>query len=873
MGANEGSDSEPAGAGEAAAAGPLPPNLAEMRRRAEADASAAVLKRLGPAGVDPERLVHELGVHQVELQMQNEELMHTQLALEASRDRYLDLYENAPIAYVTFGLDGEIVEANARAAVLLQETPSRLLHRRLFEFVETEDRPRLQQHQRRLLGGDGPQSLELRLAQRAGELCWVRVDMTLVSDDQSGATHCRAALVDIGERVRRQEGDARLAAIVAASQDAIVGRDAEGRVTSWNGAAEQLFGAPAAEGVGRTMDEFVPAALREEEARLLERLRQGERIAPLETERLARDGRRLPVLLSLSPIADAHGRVVGSALIARDIGERKRAEHVLHKRLRQLDVLSQAGHALIMHEAGDASLLDQLFERVRLAISAEIVLHFAVEASGERLTLLASHGLAGETALALSELRTDDSLCGRVARRRVPLVVENLQDSEMPEARALRAVGARCYAGFPLLVHGDTRAVVAFASTTRARFREGDLQVVQTVCDQVAAMLERESLTDELRANQAALERADRAKDAFIATLAHELRNPLAPIRNAVGIMSHAELADERLAWCRAVIARQVGQMTHLLEDLLDVSRVTRNKIELRRERIDLRRAIELAVETMRPLIEAQRHRLTLALPREPVEVSGDLTRLTQVFANLLSNAAKYTEPGGSIEVDLRVEGGDARVAVRDSGIGIEADQLARVFDMFTQLAPALPSAASGLGIGLSLTRGLVELHGGHIEARSEGAQRGAEFVVRLPRLGAEGRRTTGSADAEASAGPRRRVLVVDDNADAAQTLSMMLGLEGHEVRTAYGGHEALRLAAQWQPEVVLLDIGLADISGYEVARQLREQPWGRRALLVACTGWGQPQDRERALDAGFDAHLVKPIDPAAVIALLAEPR
>ncbi|HSN31762.1 MAG TPA: PAS domain S-box protein [Ideonella sp.] len=850
---------------------PLPPYLSEMRRRAEERVSADMRQRLRAAeGADVERLLHDLGVHQIELQMQNEELMRTQLALEASRDRYVDLYEQAPVAYLSFGLDGEIFEANRLAAELLRQAPARLIGRRLFEFVEAADRPRLQQHQRRLLRGEGAQALELRLARGAQAPCWVALEMTLATAEATGANQCRATLFDISERVRMQEGAARLAAIVESSQDAIVGRDPEGRVTSWNAGAEQLFGAAAADVLGRPMGDFVLPERRTEEAQWLERLRAGERIGPLETERVRRDGRRLPLSVGLSPITDAQGQLLGSALIARDIGELKRTEHALHQRLRQLDVLSQAGHLLIMNEPGEPPRYDELFDRVRRAISAEIALHFAIDEAGGHLTLVAGQGLSDAARAALAELPLDGSLCGLVARRRLPLVVESLQASAMAEAAQLKAAGARCYAGFPLLAHGDARAVVAFASTTRARFREGDLQVIQAVCDQVSAMLERGRLTDELRANQQALERADRAKDAFIATLAHELRNPLAPIRNAVGIMSRGDLPDPRLAWCRDVISRQVAQMTHLLEDLLDVSRVTRNKVELRRERVDLRRAIEQAAETMRPLIESQRHRLTLLLPDEPIAVDGDLTRLTQVFANLLSNAAKYTDPGGTIEVDLRRAGGESRVSVRDNGIGIDAQQLPRVFDMFTQIAPTLPRSGSGLGIGLSLARGLVELHGGRIEAKSAGAQRGAEFVVHLPMLDgqspAEGG-TPAGATPQGAAG--RRVLVVDDNADAAQTLAMMLGLEGHDVRTAFGGAEALRQAADWAPEVAIVDIGMADMSGYELCRRLREQPWGPQALLVACTGWGQPQDRERAREAGFDAHLVKPIDPAAVFALL----
>jgi signal transduction histidine kinase/CheY-like chemotaxis protein len=418
-------------------------------------------------------------------------------------------------------------------------------------------------------------------------------------------------------------------------------------------------------------------------------------------------------------------------------------------------------------------------------------------------------------------------------------------------------------------VRGGVLGVASFASTTRTSFREGDLQVIQTVCDQVSAMLERERLLDELHRREEALRQGDRAKDDFIATLAHELRNPLAPIVNAVGILRRAELPDPRLAWCRGVIERQVTQMTHLLEDLLDVSRVTRNKIELRRERTALINPIEQALETTRPLIESQRLALTVDTPAEDLFVFGDATRLTQVFANLLNNAAKYTDAGGRVGLSVRRDDGWAVVAVRDSGIGIDARQLPRVFDMFAQLQPALERSRGGLGIGLALANGLVELHGGTMQARSEGAGRGSEFVVRLPLVHAQhDRRADGPGQAPPRHG-RHRLLVIDDNEDAARTLAVVLELQGQEVRIGFDGESALAMAQAWRPDVAVIDIGMPGLNGYEVCRRIREQPWGERMTLVACTGWGQAEDRERAREAGFDHHLVKPVEADDVLRLL----
>jgi CheY-like chemotaxis protein/two-component sensor histidine kinase len=314
--------------------------------------------------------------------------------------------------------------------------------------------------------------------------------------------------------------------------------------------------------------------------------------------------------------------------------------------------------------------------------------------------------------------------------------------------------------------------------------------------------------------------------------------------------------------------------MSRLLEDLLDVSRLTRNRIELRRERLEIASAVAQAIETTQPLIEAQRHTLDVELPDEPLAVHGDPARLTQVFANLLNNAAKYSDRGSRIALRVARDGHHVCIGVRDNGIGIEPAQLDRVFDMFAQLEPAIERSAGGLGIGLALARGLVELHGGRMEARSDGLRRGSEFVVRLPLADAPRAaepRPRAAADAPAAL-PARRLLVVDDNVDAAQTLAAMLTMHGQEVQTAFGSIEALRIAEQWQPEVAVLDIGMPVLNGYELCSRLRElYPANRQPLLIACTGWGQDSDREQARDAGFDHHLVKPIDPRALLRMLSE--
>jgi PAS domain S-box-containing protein len=382
-------------------------------------------------------------------------------------------------------------------------------------------------------------------------------------------------------------------------------------------------------------------------------------------------------------------------------------------------------------------------------------------------------------------------------------------------------------------------------------------------------------ITERKRAVQV-LRDADRRKDEFLATLAHELRNPLAPIRNAVKILQAKGPPTQELVWARGVIDRQLQFMSRLLEDLLDVSRISRNSLQLRMERIDLAAAIEAAVETSRPVIDAGQHELTVVLPLEPVCLEADLVRLAEIFANLLNNAAKYTEAGGRISLAAKRCGSEVVVSVKDNGIGINADMLPRVFEIFTQSKGSLERSQGGLGIGLSLVKGLVELHGGSIECRSDGAGRGSEFIVRLP-VASESpipakagmREDDGQNSAGKKSVVKRRVLIADDNRDAADSLSMLLKLSGHEVKTGYDGEQALEVAEAMRPEVVLLDIGMPKLNGYEVCRRIRKEAWGKDILLIALTGWGQEEDRRRTDEAGFNEHMVKPVDPTQLVQLL----
>ena len=387
-----------------------------------------------------------------------------------------------------------------------------------------------------------------------------------------------------------------------------------------------------------------------------------------------------------------------------------------------------------------------------------------------------------------------------------------------------------------------------------------------------------------------ALKEADRHKDEFLAMLAHELRNPLAPIHNAVELMRLKPLADPQLNWARDVIARQLTSLTRLVDDLLDVSRITRGRINLTREVVELEGLITRAVETVHPLLSEHHHELTLELPEPGVRIFGDPTRLTQVIANVLCNAAKYTDTGGRISLIATVRESNVEIRIRDNGIGIRPELLRHVFELFTQLDRDDGRTQGGLGIGLALVRRLVEMHGGSVSAVSEGPGKGSEFVIRLPILREDEESVSASADAGASAPAGdevvasavaplvaagaarmiRRILIADDNNDALESLATLLQLNGHEVYTATNGGTALQCAERHRPEVCLLDIGMPMLDGYEVAKRIREQPWGQRITLVALTGWGQDSDRRRSREAGFDSHLVKPLDLETLTDLLA---
>ena len=367
-----------------------------------------------------------------------------------------------------------------------------------------------------------------------------------------------------------------------------------------------------------------------------------------------------------------------------------------------------------------------------------------------------------------------------------------------------------------------------------------------------------------------AVQTPDRSKSEFLAILAHELRNPLAPIRNAVQILNRECALAPESQWALSAIERQVRQMARLIDDLVDVARITSNRFELRRERVDLASVLRLAIETSGTLLRAAGQEFTTVLPESPIYLDADPIRLAQAVSNLLNNAAKFTDRGGHIWLVVERNGSDAVITVRDTGVGISRAMLPHVFEMFTQGEQAHSRTLGGLGIGLTLVKRVVEMHGGTVAADSAGQNMGSTFVIRLPTLVDSSQRPQSKAEGLARMSPPSlRILVVDDNRDAADSLAMLLRTSGNDIRTAYDGAEAVQLANDFEPEVVLLDIGLPNMDGHEVAQRIRQEPWGRRTCLIAVTGWSDEADRARSRAAGFDHHLVKPLDTSHLAQLL----
>jgi PAS domain S-box-containing protein len=592
---------------------------------------------------------------------------------------------------------------------------------------------------------------------------------------------------------------------------------------------------------------------------------------------VARDGTERPIDDSAAPIRDEAGKVAGVVLVFRDVSERRRVERALHQDLAERKRVEQSLRFLADASAALTTLVD--YESTLQKVAGLAVPHFAdwcvvdmIESDGSVRRLAVAHADPQKARFA-RELQQryprDPNVPGDwpqvLLTGRAELVsdipdaalVQSAKDQE--HLRILRELGLRSYMSAPLHGRGKLLGMISFVSAESGRrYTEADLAFAEELARRAAIAIENAQL-------YAALRDADRRKDEFLATLAHELRNPLAPIRTSVEVLRRLAPVEPQLQQVREMIDRQVRNMVRLVDDLLEVSRITRGMVDLQWEAVDLAKVTQDAIETSGPAIEAGRHEVTFALPPEPVIVRGDLIRLTQVVANLLNNAAKYTPLGGHIWLTVERQDSEGVIRVRDNGAGIPAEMLTKVFELFTQVNSSLKRAQGGLGIGLALVKRLVEMHGGRVEAHSEGEGKGSEFVVHLPLATAQDVPDEREEKRPAATFTPRRVLVVDDHVDAADSLSLLLSMSGHEVRTAYDGRTALEQAAQLKPDMIFLDLGMPGIDGYETARKVRELQGMEHVRLVALTGWGQDEDRRRTQEAGFDAHLVKPVNPTVL--------
>ncbi|HZP85733.1 MAG TPA: ATP-binding protein [Burkholderiales bacterium] len=664
-------------------------------------------------------------------------------------------------------------------------------------------------------------------------------------------------------RVRREanravrESEARLRALVTASSDVVYRMSPDWREMRQLQGREFLLhtDAPSTD----WLDKYIAPDDRQHVLCAIEDAIRTKRVFELEHRVLRADGTPGWTLSRAVPLFDSNGNVVEWFGTATDITERKRAEQVLAADLEYTQLLRELGARLLTE--GDVQTLYQEILDVAIVLThADAGTVQILDPDGHELVMLAAKGF--ESAMAAHFHRVGvhcNTSCGEALARNERTFVDFDVPAEQDPDGSLRMhveAGYLSAQSTPLIARSGKPIGMVSTHWRKAHHRPGELELryLDLLARQAADLIEQ-------RQAQEALREADRRKDEFLATLAHELRNPLAPIRAGLHALQLGGLERDEAQRVFETMNRQMKHLVRLVDDLLEVSRITRGKIELHKERIDLMEVVEHAVEISRPLIDAGRHRLIFQLPVEAMPVHADPVRLAQVFANLLNNAAKYTPADGRIEIAAKREDADAVVSVRDSGIGILPQMLPHVFDLFTQGERTGNGGQSGgLGIGLALVRRLVEMHGGRVEARSEGANRGSEFSVRLPLAAPFDKASAPPLTSEPVPVFHTRILVTDDNRDAADSQALLLEALGAEVRVAYDGESALQAMSEFKPELVLLDLGMPQMDGFETARRIRQHVNGSDVKLVALTGWGQDEDRERTRQAGFDDHLVKPV-------------
>jgi PAS domain S-box-containing protein len=740
-----------------------------------------------------------------------------EIRLRHSEAELHDFFENASLGLQLIGPDGAILRANRAQLDLLGFATGHYMGHHLAQFHADADVAA--DLLARLSRGETVRDFEARLRHKDGTLRHVLINANVLWDE-GRFVHARCFVRDVTDLHR---SEILFRQVVEGAPNGMIMVGPDGRIRLVNAQTERTFGYSQDELIGLPVELLVPERFRDQH--LHDRagfFATAAAARPMGSQRelfgRRKDGSEVPIEIGLNPIRTGSDTLVLAAVI--DISLRKRAEESLRISHERLDWVVNSAELGLWFADLPLERLEwnpQCKEQFGLPADAVVTIDTFYERlhPGDR----ARAQQAIEEALA--EARTCD-LEYRVVGDGGPV-------------RWIRFLGCvfRDAAGRPRRFDGVTVDVTAQKSIHES------------------------------------LKEADRRKDEFLAMLAHELRNPLAPIRNAVQLLRDKPVDDPEVTWARDVLDRQTQHLARLVDDLLDVSRITRGKINVRLEVVELATVLARAVETSRPLIEQRQHRLHVDLPAQPLPVRGDAVRLTQVFLNLLNNAAKYTADNGDIRLDAVRENGMVAVRVRDTGVGIPADMLAHIFDPFTQAQRSLDRAEGGLGIGLTLVRYISELHGGRVEALSGGTGRGSEFVVHLPLAAAVAVAEKERREPKERQAPDRRVLIVDDNRDAAESLGRLLRQLGHEVRVTFDGKEALAQAATYRPAIVLLDIGLPGLDGYQVARALRSQPGWDTVQLVALTGYGNAEARRQSRQAGFNAHLIKPVDLEELQAVL----
>jgi PAS domain S-box-containing protein len=740
-------------------------------------------------------------------------------------------------AVITTDVEGRVTSMNAVAESLTGWTKSDGVGRPLdavFRIISADTRHPVENPVGRALRDGVVVGLanHTLLIRKDGSECPIDDSAAPIRDESGTVSGCVLIFRDVTahrraerERVSQLLTTSLLASIIESSDDAIIGKSLDGIIQSWNAAAERLFGYTAAQAVGRHISLVIPPDRLDEEDHIIASLKAGQRIEHFETERVRSDGHRITVSLTISPIKDDAGTVVGASKIVRDVSDRKRAEAEREKFV---------------------TLVESSTDFIGMCDLRGVP--FFVNRAGLEMVGLDDMEAARSVPVQSFFFPEDQA---RIMQEFFPLVLEKGHGEIEVRFRHFKT-GAAIWMAYKVLTLPDVAGrPIAFATVSQD-------------------VTERKRLEDNLIRLAADLSEADRRKNEFLAMLAHELRNPLAPISNTVQALHLGGGDADTLRSASQMLQRQVGQMSRLVDDLLDMSRITRGKIELRKGRVELAPIIQQAVEAVRALYRSLDHELTVTLPPRPVHLDADPARLAQVVGNLLSNAGKFTDKGGHVWLTVEEHGTQAVIRVRDNGIGIAAEHHPRLFEMFAQVDTSLERSRDGLGIGLTLVKTLVELHGGTVDVRSDGPGRGSEFTVRLPVLIETARDAPPTTVVAPVPAASRRVLIVDDSEDGAESLAMLLEFGGHTTYQAHDGVAALEAANRLRPDAVLLDIGLPGLNGYEVCSRIRNEPWGKRILLVALTGWGQDEDRHRSREAGFDAHMVKPVDFDVLFKLLA---